>query len=140
MGCHTWFYRPIKEEEFVKMKEYAPIEIYNLCYEDKSLYDSLMKSYNNNIPCVYGHYWWELGYGSGFKNDFNVTIIKGNIFVEVKEFHDVFRVKNYPRKVVKSRHELRKFMGKNYFKLTDNQLKLISNFFKKYKNGVITFG
>lgn len=140
MGCHTWFYRPIKEEEFVKMKEYAPIEIYNLCYEDKSLYDSLMKSYNNNIPCVYGNYWWELGYGSGFKNDFNVTIIKGNIFVEVKEFHDVFRVKNYPRKVVKSRHELRKFMGKNYFKLTDNQLKLISKFFKKYKNGVITFG
>lgn len=140
MGCHTWFYRPIKEEEFVKMKEYAPIEIYNLCYEDKLLYDSLMKSYNNNIPCAYGHYWWEFGYGSGFKNDFNVTIIKGNIFVEVKEFHDVFRVKNYPRKVVKSRHELRKFMGKNYFKLTDNQLKLISNFFKKYKNGVITFG
>lgn len=30
MGCHTWFSRPITDEEFKKMKEYAPREIYHL--------------------------------------------------------------------------------------------------------------
>ena len=61
MGCHTWFYRPITEEEFSLMKDYAPIEISNLLDSsthnieiggyDKTLYDLLMKSYNdlNNL-------------------------------------------------------------------------------------------
>ena len=30
MGCHTYFSRPITEEEFQKVKEYAPTEMYNL--------------------------------------------------------------------------------------------------------------
>ena len=29
MGCHTWFSRPITDEEFKKMKEYV-IWLYNL--------------------------------------------------------------------------------------------------------------
>lgn len=75
MGCHTWFSRPITDKEFEKMKENAPKEIYYLTGDskknieiglyDKNLYDLLMKSYNENIPCVYGFYWWQLGYGSG---------------------------------------------------------------------------
>ena len=30
MGCHTSFSRPITDKEFQLMKEYAPIEIFNL--------------------------------------------------------------------------------------------------------------
>lgn len=63
MGCHTYFSRPITEEEFQKMKEYAPTEIYeftgksNLNYMyDRELYNRLMKSYMLNEPCVYGYY------------------------------------------------------------------------------------
>ena len=61
MGCHTWFSRPVTEEEFKLIKEYAPIEIYNLTGDskenienglyDESLYNLLMKSYNENVPC-----------------------------------------------------------------------------------------
>lgn len=75
MGCHTWFSRPITDKEFEKMKENAPREIYHLTGNsqenienglyDKNLYNLLMKSYNEDIPCVYGKYWWQLGYGSG---------------------------------------------------------------------------
>ena len=74
MGCHTWFSRPITAEEFELIKEYAPTEMYDLIGDsnenikmgtyDKTLYESLMKSYDENIPCVHGKYWWQLGWGS----------------------------------------------------------------------------
>lgn len=60
MGCHTWFSRPITDEEFKKMKEYASKEIYYFTGNsqeniedglyDKNLYNLLMKSCNENIP------------------------------------------------------------------------------------------
>lgn len=65
MECHTWFMSPIKEEEFQLMKEYAPTEIFDLTGKtdeniekdlyDGSLYRMLMKSYKENIPCVYSN-------------------------------------------------------------------------------------
>lgn len=157
MGCHTWFSRPITKEEFQLIKEYAPIEIYNLCgdskeniedeFYDKHLYDLLMKSYNEDIPCVYGKYWWQLGYGSGNPDLLNgehnyVHEIRGHkeLFIDVAEYGDVFRVKNYSSKVIHSRRELRRWMRKRYFNLEDWQLEKISEFFKKYPDGVIRFG
>lgn len=32
---------------------------------DSGLYNSLMKSYTENIPCVDGYFWWQLFYGTG---------------------------------------------------------------------------
>lgn len=61
MGCHTYFSRPITEAEFQKMKDYAPTEMYSLAGDpsksiyDKRLYDALMNSYTENIPCI-GNY------------------------------------------------------------------------------------
>lgn len=156
MGCHTWFSRPITKEEFTLMKEYAPTEIYNLTGDskenidsgmyEKHLYDLLMKSLNENIPCVYGKYWWQLGYGSSNPKlldgeDNYIHEIRGNngLFVDVKEFHDVFRVKNYPLKTIDSRKELRKWMRKKYFKLEQWQLDKVSEFFRENPGGIITF-
>ena len=157
MGCHTWFSRPITEKEFEKMKEYAPTEIYNLSGDsekniengmyDPGLYNSLMKSYSENIPCVYGKYWWQLGYGSsnpklinGENNYFHEVRGESGLYIDIKEYYDLFRVKNYPTKVIHSRRELRKWMRKKYFELEDWQLEKISEFFKKYPGGVIRFG
>lgn len=152
MGCHTWFSRPITEEEFKLIKEYAPIEIYNLVgnpkgYYDRNLYSLLMKSYNENIPCVYGKYWWQLGWGSSNpdllngEHNYVHEIRKHNgLFVDVKEYHDIFRVKNYPSKAIHNRKELRRWMRKKYFELEDWQLEKVSEFFRKHPDGVITFG
>lgn len=139
------------------MKEYAPTEIYKLTGDskeniecgmyDKCLYDLLIKSYKENIPCVYGKFWWQLGYGSSNPDLLNgennyVHEIKGDtrLFIDVKEFRDTFRVKNYPSKVISNRRELRRWMRKKYFELKDWQLEKISEFFIKYPDGVITFG
>lgn len=147
MGCHTWFSRPITEAEFKLMREYAPIEIYNLTlYDDSdSLYKLLMKSYNEDIPCVYGKYWWQLGYGSGNPElgEHNcIHEIRGHkgLFVDIDKYHDTFRVKHYPSKVIHSRRELRRWMKKRYFELENWQLEKVSEFFKTYPDGVITFG
>lgn len=155
MGCHTWFSRPVTKEEFELMKQYAPTEIYNLVgntkenlengFYDPYLYGILMKSYKENIPCVYGMYWWQLGYGSGnsllnCENFIHMVKGKKGLFVDVKEYYDIFRIKNYPSKVIHSRHKLRKWMGKKYFDLNDWQLNRISKFFKENPGGIIYFG
>ena len=157
MGCHTWFSRPITEEEFKLIKEYAPIEIYNLTGDskeniengsyDEPLYNLLMKSYNENVPCVYGKYWWQLGYGSSnpqlLNGEYNyIHEVRGykGLFVDVDKYYDTFRVKNYPSKVIRNRKELRRWMKKRYFELEDWQLENVSEFFRENPNGVITFG
>ena len=182
MGCHTWFKRLLSDDEFHLMKEYAPSEIKELTLDcmsnlyDLGLYNLLMKSYNENIPCVYGKYWYELGYGSGnpkfnqiHGNTINVSVIEGKLFVDLAfdanicenkygmkindfntdneidmidfpYFHDIFRIKNYPKKVIHNKRELRKYLRKRYFELTEYQLNRISKFFELYPGGVITFG
>lgn len=152
MGCHTWFYRPITEEEFSLMKDYAPIEISKLVNEenikigtyDKTLYDLLMKSYDQNLPCVYGYYWWQLGWGSSnpkLNGCCTKYISKLNgLYIEVEEYCDTFRVHNYPAKIIHSRRELRRWMRKRYFDLSCYQLEKVSEFFKNNRGGVIMFG
>lgn len=182
MGCHTWFKRPLTEGEFRLMKEYAPTEIYELAGRgntylyDKGLYELLMKSYNEDIDCVYGKKWYQLGYGAGnpkFNNthgsSLSVSDIQGKLYVDMSfgfdicenrygmslwefektgklneidfpYFHDVFRIKGYPRKVIHSRRELRRYLGKKYFELSKYQLDRVSKFFNMYPGGVIVFG
>lgn len=158
MGCHTWFMRPIKEEEFQLMKEYAPTEIFNLTGKtdeniekglyDESLYRMLMKSYKENIPCVYKKYWWQLGYGSSNpkllddSGHFFCEEVRGHkgLYVSVDEYWDTFRVRNYPLKVIHSRRELRRWMRKKYFNLSSEQLERISQFYRENLGGVIVFG
>lgn len=159
MGCHTWFARPLIKEEFGLMKEYAPTSIMNACgateenirygLYDEYLYDRLMRSYTQDIPCVYGEYWWELGYGSDNPQllkdndgDFFTHTVRGDtrLYVDIDKYNDIFRVKNYPRKTIHNKRELRKFLRKKYFTLTEYQCNKISKFFKLYPDGIIYFG
>lgn len=50
------------------------------------------------------------------------------LFVNVPEYSDLFRIKNYPKKIITNRKNLRRWMGKRYFTLTNEQLKKVSQF------------
>lgn len=178
MGCHTWFYRPLTKDEFKLMKEYAPtaikesyeIEIsQNSDFEFKHIVNRLLKSIEENIPCVYGHYWYEFGWGSdstelGYNGiGLSTFYIENKLYAELSckvscpffntslgcdsskkdcgyGYHDIFRVKNYPKYVIHNKKELRKRLRKKYFLLTKEQHELLDKFWKEYPDGIIDFG
>ena len=161
MGCHTLFSRPVTEEELAVFKSHAIEDAYNLWGDteenkefnivDMDRYIKVKESVENDTD-----YWWKDGYGTRIIEDNkekteDVYLRNGvlyldlskpicPIFENLKRYHDVFRVKNYPSKVIHSRRELRKWMKKKYFDLDDWQLEMISEFFRENPGGIITFG
>lgn len=197
MGCHTWFSRPITEEEFEWLREYACEDVYNLYgpTEENIFYgfynaEALSKfnlSFKDDSPSYFGVVWWEVGFGAsnpkfierdGCKPSIRSINIKkskksksktNNLYIDLAlnidsiekkfhmtyqdmvenklyeslyfpYFHDEFRIYNYPRKVIHNRRQLRRYLGKRYFELTEFQKERISMFFKLYPGGVISFG
>ena len=150
MGCHTWFCRPITEEERQQLRSTSKESIKRLLTitDDKWLYDKLIQSIENDTDFWIENNWY-------LSNDF-IEKIEGKLYLDlscrypypgdkyllnVKEyFHDNFRVKNYPNWIIHSRKELRKKMKKKYFQLTEKQLEDVSRFFREYPGGVIHFG
>lgn len=162
MGCHTFFHRPLTGLEFHLMKQYAKTEAYELCIEaeycdDKELYNKICKSVDEDIPCIYGKYWWELGWGVGNPELKGISVSNirdrkvSSLFVDCSRpvedtdpdkhyYFDVFRVTGYPLAIIHNRRELRRFLREDYFKLSKYQLEQVSLFFKENPGGVITFG
>lgn len=161
MGCHTWFARPVTKEELEVFKNNAIADAWNLfgntednrkfnCVELIEYY-RVKNSVENNTE-----YWWLHGFGTriidGSTEKSEYTYVRNGIlyldlspqcypiFEDLKRYHDVFRVKNYPLKTIHSRKELRKWMGKKYFDLEEWQLDKISEFFRENPGGIITFG
>ena len=161
MGCHTWFSRPVTEEELSVFKSHAIEDAYNLWGDteenkefnivDMDRYIKVKESVENDTD-----YWWKEGYGTRIidgetEKDEYVYLRNGvlyldlarsthPIFEHLKRYHNVFRVSDYPSKVIHSRRELRRWMRKRYFELEDWQLEKISEFFRENPDGIITFG
>ena len=162
MGCHTWFYRPITKEEREIFKSHA-IQCAEHLYGDTSVnrvygfvdleeIERVRQSVENDTE-----YWIDYGYGTFFMDEDekeygdHLLKVNGIVYIDLayrfrpiipkeKCYHDVFRVKNYPTKTIHSRYQLRKWMGKDYFKLENWQLETISEFFRENPGGFICFG
>ncbi len=155
MSYHTIFSRPLTKEEFEIMKVNAPFEMENIMqsiinnslnesdvFWEKKVYELLMKSYIQDIPCVYGYYWYQLGWGSGdiYADIHNIRGYKANeLFIDVDEYFDTFTVNTFHKHVIHNKKELRKYLKAKYFSLTPEQHNKIDKFFKEYPKGVITF-
>ena len=161
MGCHTWFARPVTKEEFEFSESHAIEHAWRLfgdteenkkfnCVEIDKYY-RVKYSVENNTD-----YWWKNDFGTiiienGIEKHEFVYVIKGilyldlgksfsPIFANLERYHNIFRVKNYPSKIIHSRRELRRWMRRKYFDLEEWQLNKISKFFRENPGGIITFG
>lgn len=159
MGCHTWFYRTLSKDEIENTKQKA-IEMANdLCGDTEenreygfvniNLLNDVLYSIKNNTS-----YWVDNGWG--FKE--SVIKYKNKYYISVDDFHDIFRIINYPEKVTlkgfKNTLKFLKKKNKQYNKkygtsiskhkidveITDEKIRLLKEFFKKYPSGIIKFG
>lgn len=81
----------------------------------------------NYINSNYQDYW-------EFSNSDDLTRI------DFPYFHDTFRVNYYNRKILHNTKEVRRYLGKKYYQLTDFQRDRIKKFYELYPGGVIHFG
>lgn len=155
MGCYTWFGRPITNEEFSLMRDYAVKsaeeilswgEDYGM---DKSLVNAVRRSVETGEPQtrLYNRTWWQLGYGAtnpALGKDFSVFNKEGKLFVRCDEFDMTARasigIYTYPHKVIHNKRELRRYIGKRYFNITPSEHLKLSEFWKKYPSGIMYWG
>lgn len=140
MGCHTWFYKLLTPEEIEEGKLFA-IKQANTLFNIKPhnhhglldiiAYNKIMDSINNNTNE------WIIS-GWGFIN--LVIHINGKFYINLDDYHDIFRVKNYPRKIIYNLRGLRRYLRKDYFKLTQSQISELQQFWQQYLHGIISFG
>ena len=150
MGCHTWFNRPITKEEVDAL---IPLAYQNLekerndpeyPLEDEFYYDWKKQLDKGDIELT-----CQLGCT---KNQ--VSIIQGkpyldccNIYEEGpfkasdEHFHDNFRIGNYPRKIIRSKRQLRRYLRARWYEIITPEISAeLSKFWKLYPGGVIEFG
>lgn len=100
-------------------------------------------------------YWWKREIGVRLGDDINyksesVYIYNNTMYIDlsynpspifknIKRYHDVFRVKNYPRKIINNKRELRRYLRKKYFELEKWQLDKITEFFRENPKGITMF-
>jgi hypothetical protein len=157
MGCHTWFERPVTKDEFEFFKSNAIEDARRICGDteenrklgivDMNEFHKVKQSVEENTD-----YWWKNGYGTRVFNKSEYTdVINGIMYIDlagghslifenIKRYHDIFRIKTYPRKVIHNKRELRRYLRKKYFELEKWQLERISEFFKENRDGIIMFG
>jgi hypothetical protein len=141
MGCHTWFYNLVptyKYRSFFREAEAtllgyitdpdADLEAREVNRED------LQKVRKGDLSTA--RYFVEGSY----------VVNRGKLYKEIDGIHDVFRIKNYPKKVL---HSFKEFVdwtfqghGKDLLEepLTQNQVDRMRAFWIVFPNGIVTFG
>ena len=160
MGCHTWFYRPLTQEEIERIRPYAKKDLqdyiskiesheYELYEdEDKSMtyekWASDIKEVLDTANSKNDFTWLRLGYGC---EGFLINEIEGKFYLDLSRpymetnikfqnplyLHDVFRTNGYyPKRVIHNSKELKRTLKRWHINLSKNQKKLLDNFWKMY--------
>lgn len=155
MGCHIWFARPITDHEYNLMKHYALADLKDLiescdCSFSDAYINNVRKSIITGEKCIDGFAWYQYHFGifnPELPNEFRsqtVIDIDGKLYLTVEGFHDLAResigIYTYPKKVIHNKRELRRYIGKRYFNITEEEHKLLNLFWKKYPGGILSWG
>jgi hypothetical protein len=160
MGCHTWFFkrddRTLEEIKEIalkrlerRMKRWENMtaeEIENYKFLDEKELDvkaiaiRYIKRYRKRIE--------KDDLRAIYANIGNLTYrVKGKYYVDPKEQHDVFRVRNYPDKRLWSYEEVEKWLNRPQNKkkyqaptLNDVQKERLKEWFNTYPDSFICFG
>ena len=181
MGCHSWFARPLTDDEVEKLREYCQIDIEDK--RSKEGYDEqflnlisesakMDKPFRDPTSTSKRLFWWfQFGYGEDYmkavkrepyllsddafrSNEEGITVIgvlekdlkrrkptHGYKLYTLIKLHNIARIRfTYPKKVIHNKRELRKFLGKDYFKISDRDHQLLSEFWKTFPGGFMYFG
>lgn len=166
MGCYPWFVRPVTPDEFELMKEYCIEEAYHALMRWKTesekraldtlygidpehYYHLIVKSCMFDMPCLYGKYWYQLGWGScnpklsDELSNFKVYWIEDKLYTDIGDekyllyVEELRVVKTYPHKVIHNKKELRRYLRKKYFSLSEETHKSLSNLWAKYPGSIL---
>lgn len=166
MGCHTWFYKRIDSPSFEEMKE-AVLKKYKESIEncekwlsnpDSDDYKSILEAYpewNSNelrkwmsvdlrkIKMIEGGYCRQAVVNKYCM--FNPDIMiehEGNFYVDVDDFHDVFRKYGYPDDRLFSLQETISYINNpdNECTIYDFTREKLVDFWSLYPDGMIDFG
>lgn len=166
MGCYPWFARPVTNDEFELMKEYCIQEAYYALMKWKTesekraldtlygidpehYYHLIVKSCMFDKPCLYGKYWYQLGWGSGNPklsdglSNFNTYWIKDKLYTDIGDeryllyVEELRVVKTYPHKIIHNKKELRRYLRKKYFSLSKETHEALSELWAKYPGSIL---
>lgn len=123
MGCHTWFVERIKDDVELRKNIRAFVDTEPDLYQklDTLTIEEIQKEY-----CLSNRkYKW---------------LDRYEICKKIEEFHDVFRVKNYPEDILTSLNQTLNFINNNECEIFEDTHDKLKEFWDKYPNGLIYFG
>ena len=142
MGCHTWFYKrttinEMQVSEYVHdLKKYDDIDI---DWEYKEL--SEIPDFQLFLQGQFERESTQRNLKTRDKQAKNHYLNHKYVYYErVKDFNDEFRIRYYPFKRIFNLRQLRRYLGKRYFKLDKEQIDRLKLFWVIYPNGMLDFG
>jgi hypothetical protein len=139
MGCHTWFYKLTTVAEIEnsdEVKEYAEDGVFFNLYELASI-----PNFNMYLSPTFHRICIQRNPQTRDKNrKYTMLNNKFIYYARVHDFHDSIRVKNYPAKTLHNFRQMRRWLGKRFYNLTEEQKLRMKLFWKTYPKGMIDFG
>lgn len=165
MGCHTWWARPLTENDIEIARVFAQEKVKKLLGDSKEA----SKYGVANLPVIKevanwidddDPRWWKYGWGFGKDNPnfrhfipipgtedggYYIGVCpsrnEGNKwYIDVLGYPDILRIENYPKKLIHNKKELRRYFGKRYFSITSNEHAVLQQFWSEYPDGIMYWG